>query len=185
MEDLTACLSHPTTVGCHSAEAFLPLVYQDLRKLAQMRMSDESSSHTLQATALVHEAWISMAGSANQSWPSRTCFLSAASTAMRHILVDHARKKATLKRGGNVSKVNLADLENLTAEANETTLLVDDALQRLEQFRPEWARIVIMKYYGGMSNPEVAEALEISESSVDRYWAGARALLYKYILGDA
>jgi len=185
MDDFSELLTHAAQGDQNSAEALLPLVYQDLRKLAQIRMSDESSAHTLQPTALVHEAWISMAGSANQSWENRACFLSAASTAMRHILVDHARKKAALKRGGDMKKVALSDIDQPVAEPDEAMLMVDDALRRLEQLRPEWARIVVMKYYGGMTNPEVAETLGISVSSVDRYWAGARALLYKYIKGEA
>lgn len=185
MDDFSELLDQDAKGDETSAEALLPLVYQDLRRLAQIRMSNESSAHTLQPTALVHEAWISMAGSANQSWQNRACFLSAASTAMRHILVDHARKKTAQKRGGDAKKIHLDDIEHPVAEPDEAMLMVDDALQRLEQLRPEWARIVVMKYYGGMTNPEVAEALGISLSSVERYWAGARALLYKYIKGDA
>jgi len=185
MDDFSDLLTHAAQGDQNSAEALLPLVYQDLRKLAQIRMSDESCAHTLQPTALVHEAWISMVGDTDRTWQNRACFLSAASTAMRHILVDHARKKAALKRGSDAKKVPLSDIDHPVAEPDEAMLMVDDALKRLEQLRPEWARIVVMKYYGGMTNPEVAETLGISVSSVDRYWAGARALLYKYIKGEA
>ena len=164
-----------------STEGLLLLVYEELRRMAQVRMAGEAGAHTLQPTALVHEVWLKMVDGSNRSWKSRGCFLSAASSAMRRILIDHARKKRARKRGGVSQKIALELIEQATPEQDEAMLLVEEALQRLERVRPDWARIVVMKYYGGMTNKEVADSLEIGESSVERYWSGARALLYKYL----
>lgn len=184
MPDFTSLLDAAAHGDEKSTEALLPLVYEELRKIARVRMASESAAHTLQPTALVHEAWVSLADNPNQTWESRACFLSAAATAMRHILIDHARKKTARKRGGDQKRISIDETEQAAPEKDETILMVEDALQKLEQIRPDWARIVVMKFYGGLTNREVAEVLDISESSIERYWAGARALLYKQLISE-
>ncbi len=184
MSDFTQILISAVDGDPHSSETLLNLVYEDLRRLAQARMVRESPSHTLQPTALVHEAWLSMVDDKDRVWQNRAYFFAAAATAMRRILIDHARKKATKKHGGHYYRLDIDQL-NLSDEApDELVLLVEGALQKLEKENPRWARIVVMKYYGGMTNPETAEALGISKSTVERCWSGAKVLLYKYIVAD-
>lgn len=163
-------------------DAMLPLVYDELRRLAYNHMAGQAAQHTLQPTALVHEAWIKLARGDGQQWDSKASFLSVASTAMRHILIDHARKKLTQKREGNLQRIELTTIERIGQTTNRTLLLVNDALEQLEQTRPEWARIVEMKYFGGMTNREVADVMKKGESTIERYWAGAKAWLHKQLI---
>lgn len=165
----------------NTANAILPLVYDELRRLAYSRMASQAASHTLQPTALVHEAWLRMVGEKDRTWQNRTHFFAAAATAMRTILIDHARKKTSLKRGGHLHRVDMEKLDVTVPEIDEFILLVEEALQRLEQVNPKWARIVVMKYHGGLTNKEAADALEMSESTIERYWAGAKAWLVNEI----
>ena len=184
MSDFTQILNSAADGDEHSSEALLKQVYDDLRKLAQARMAYESPHHTLQPTALVHEAWLSMVGDKDRTWHNRAYFFGAAATAMRRILIDHARSKATRKHGGDYQRMDIDQL-NLGAQApDDIVLQVEDALKKLEIEHPKLARIVVMKFYGGMTNPETAEAMGISRVSVARYWAGAKTLLYKYITDD-
>lgn len=168
-----------------AAHTILPLVYQELRKLAYSHMASQSPSHTLQPTALVHEAWLRMVDDEDRTWNNRNHFFAAAATAMRNILIDHARKKSRQKRGGNPLRVDLEQFEIAIPEIDEFILKVDDALQRLEEVNPKWARIVVMKYFGGMTNKEIAATQKISESSVERYWAAAKAWLLDEINSQA
>ncbi len=170
--------------GSIESEKLFPLVYNELRRLAGARMADEAGQHTLQPTALVHEAWLRMVREEERSWETRASFFGAASRAMRHILVEHARRKHRLKRGGSRKRVDLEISELADAEADEKILLVEDALTQLEQLHPEWANIVVMKYFGGMTQPEIAEALGMGERSVRRYWSCARAWLYDRIRAE-
>jgi RNA polymerase sigma factor (TIGR02999 family) len=142
-------------------------------------MLHEASGHTLQATALVHEAWLRLVGETNQNWKSRAYFFAAAAEAMRRILVEHARRKARLKHGGGQRRLNIEDLELADATPDDKVLLVNDALEDLERGNPERARVVVMKFYGGMTNKEVADMLDISERSVDRHWVCAKAWLFQ------
>ncbi|MBN2164204.1 MAG: sigma-70 family RNA polymerase sigma factor [Pontiellaceae bacterium] len=184
MNDFTRILNSVVDGDETSSEALLKQVYEDLRTLAQARMIQESPNHTLQPTALVHEAWLSLVDDQDRSWKNRAYFFAAAATAMRRILIDHARKKATHKHGGHHQRLSI-DQINLNDETpDDLVLLVEGALKKLEIENPKWARIVVMKYYGGMTNPETAEALGISKSTVERCWSGAKALLYKYIIAD-
>ncbi|MBN2683959.1 MAG: sigma-70 family RNA polymerase sigma factor [Pontiellaceae bacterium] len=180
MSDFTIMLNAASQGDDCSAAELLPVLYDELRRLAQVHMSKEfGGGHTLQATALVHEAWLRMAGDGDRNWQNRACFFSAASSAMRRIMVDHARKKSRLKRGGGQVRLDVNEIELADAAQDESILLIDEALEKLEEVNPQWARIVTLKFFGGMTNEEVAQTMGIGGSSVDRYWAGAKVWLYK------
>ena len=179
MSDITLILDAISRGESQASEELLPLVYNELRNLATARMLQESAGHTLQPTALVHEAWLRLVGSSNQNWKGRSYFFAAAAEAMRRILVEHARRKARLKHGGGQERLNIQDLELADTAPDEKILLVDDALEKLEQSNPERARVVVMKFFGGMTNKEVADMLGIGERSVDRHWVCAKAWLFQ------
>lgn len=179
MSDITLVLDAINRGESEAPERLLPLVYNELRNLATARMLQEAAGHTLQPTALVHEAWLRLVGEANQNWKSRAYFFAAAAEAMRRILVEHARRKARQKYGGGQQRLNIEDLELAEAPPNDKILLVDDALEHLERNNPERARVVVLKFFGGMTNKEVAETLNISERSVDRHWVCAKAWLFQ------
>jgi RNA polymerase sigma factor (TIGR02999 family) len=162
----------------------LPEVYEELRKMASARMAGEAAGHTLQATALVHEAWMRMEGNSSEGWQNRAHFFGAASEAMRRILVESARKKARLKRGGNPLREDLDDHEPSIAGADENVLLVNEALSELETLNPERAKVVVGKFFGGLTNAEVAESLGISERSVNRHWLCAKSWLGSKLRDD-
>ena len=157
------------------------MIYGELRKLAQGHMSRESSSHTLQATALVHEAWLRLVEEGDRTWKNHSSFFSAASTAMRRILVDHARGKAALKRGGDRIRLDIEKVDLADAEKESAILVVDEALELLVQVNAQRAKVVELKFFGGMTSKEAADTLGISESSVNRHWACARAWLFEMI----
>jgi RNA polymerase sigma factor (TIGR02999 family) len=184
MSEITVVLDAIHRGESHAAEKLLPLVYDELRKLAAFRMAREPAGHTLQPTALVHEAWLQLVGSANQDWKSRAYFFAAAAEAMRRILVWHARKKARLKHGGGQQKLNIEDIKLADAAPDEKILLVNEALENLEQSNPERARVVVLKFFGGMTNEEVAETLGIGERSVERHWMFAKSWLFNKIKGE-
>jgi RNA polymerase sigma factor (TIGR02999 family) len=177
--DITLILDGISRGESEASEKLLPLVYNELRNLATARMLRESSGHTLQPTALVHEAWLRMVGDGSQSWKNRAYFFAAAAEAMRRILVEHARRKSRFKHGGGQQRLNIDELELAEAAPDDKILLVDDALDRLERVHPERARIVVLKYFGGMTNKQVAETLGIGERSVDRHWVCAKTWLYQ------
>ncbi|MGA2247205.1 MAG: ECF-type sigma factor [Verrucomicrobiota bacterium] len=179
MTDLTLVLDAINRGESQASEKLLPLVYNELRNLATARMLQESSGHTLQPTALVHEAWLRLVGDGNKNWKSRAYFFAAAAEAMRRILVEHARKKARLKYGGGQQRLNVEDLDLADSTPDDKILLVDDALELLEQTNPDRTRVVVMKFFAGMTNKEVADALGIGERSVDRHWVCAKAWLYQ------
>ncbi|MBN2163360.1 MAG: sigma-70 family RNA polymerase sigma factor [Pontiellaceae bacterium] len=157
------------------------LVYNELRRLAGARMANEAGEHTLQPTALVHEAWLRMVRDEDRNWETRAGFFAAASRAMRRILVEHARRKNRQKRGGSRRRMNLEISEMAGVEPDEKILMVEEALTHLERLHPDWAQIVVMKYFGGMTQPEIAAALGMGERSVRRYWTCARVWLYDHI----
>ncbi len=162
-------------------EKLLPLVYAELRTIAAAKMARESAGHTLQPTALVHEAWLRLVGDEERSWKNRAYFFAAAAEAMRRILVDHARKKARLKHGAGRERLNIADIDVIDVKPDERILLIDEALKELEIQHPEQARVVVMKYFGAMKNREVADLLGICERTVDRHWLYARTWLFEKI----
>lgn len=181
MSEITQILESVKLGDGQGASELLSVVYDELHKLATSHMARESMGHTLVPTALVNEAWLRMVADKDRTWHNRAYFFSSAATAMRRILVEHARRKARLKHGGGQERVDIDVLDLAADEPDETTLLVDDALEQLETMNPEWARIAVMKYFGGMTNQEVAEALGMSERSVDRRWLAAKAWLFNAI----
>jgi RNA polymerase sigma factor (TIGR02999 family) len=183
MNDITLVLEAINRGDKQAAEQLLPMVYGELRKLATARMAQEAAGHTLQPTALVHEAWLHLVGSTNQDWKSRAYFFAAAAEAMRRILIWHARRKARLKHGGGQQRLNIEDLELAGATPDDKILLVEEVLEQLERDNPERARVVVMKFFGGMTSKEVAETLGIGERSVERHWMFAKSWLYHKIEG--
>ena len=161
--------------------SLLPLVYDELRKLARHRLSQESANHTLQPTELVHEAWLRTVGKTDRTWENRSSFLAAAAVAMRRILVEHARRKLRLKRGRNPARIDLDIQELSSPKPDEKILMVNAAFEQLEKIDPQRARIVELKYFAGLTNKEIAEALDIGERSVARHWLCARAWLFRHI----
>jgi RNA polymerase sigma factor (TIGR02999 family) len=166
--------------GCAAAE-LLPLVYEQLRHLAVARMSHEAPGNTLQPTALVHEAWLRIAGNRDQHWNSRNHFFMAAAEAMRRILVERARQKSRIKHGGGQQRVPLEELDVAIRADSETLLLVDEALDRLRAVDPVKAKLVELRFFTGFSIEEAAQALEVSAPTAKRYWAYARAWLFQEI----
>jgi RNA polymerase sigma factor (TIGR02999 family) len=179
--DITLMLQAIRRGDGHSSEELLPLVYNELRHLAAARMAQEAAGQTLQATALVHEAWLRMVGDDARGWQNRAHFFGAAAEAMRRILVENARRKSRLKRGGGQIKVDIDDLDLAAASPNEKVLLINEALERLRTEDSEKARIVVMKFFGGLTNQEVAENLGVTERTVERHWAYAKAWLFQSI----
>ena len=159
----------------------LPLVYEELRRLASMRMAQEMAGQTLQATALVHEAWLRMVGDGDRTWQNRAHFFGAAAEAMRRILVENARRKSRLKRGGGQVRLDIEKVDLAAATPDDKVLLMDEALQQLQAEDAEKARIVVLKFFGGMSGAAIAEMLGVTERTVERQWAFAKAWLVSEI----
>ncbi len=164
-----------------AAEELLPLVYEELRKLAVFRMGNEKAGHTLQPTALVHEAWVKIAGAGNEHFANRGHFFKAAAGAMRQILIDIARRKQRLKHGANLVGEELHESRIAMSVPSEELLAVNDALAALALEDPEAAEVVQMRYFVGMTVPEIAAALDLAPRTVDRHWAFARAWLKRAI----
>jgi RNA polymerase sigma factor (TIGR02999 family) len=163
-----------------AAEQLLPLVYDELRKLAAARMASESPDHTLQATALVHEAYLRLVDAERQQhWDSRGHFFAAAAEAMRRILVDSARERRSLKRGGNVIRCEIDPRELPAPDTRSDILALDEALQRLSARDQEAARLVELRYFAGLNSEEAARILGVSARTADRIWAYARSFLLK------
>ncbi len=163
------------------AENLLPLVYEELRRVAAHRMAHQPAGNTLQATALVHEAFLKLVGNPDQTWEDRRHFFAAASEAMRHILVDRARRKAAVKHGGSQVRLNLDDVLVASETDDEHVIVVNDALDRLAAQDPVAAELVKLRFFGGFTFAQAAELLEISERTAKRLWAYARAWLFDEI----
>jgi len=178
MSDFTVILDRAERGDPKAADELLPLVYDELRRLAAAKMAREAS-HTLQPTALVHEAWLRLTGGAEPSaWNGRSHFFGAAAEAMRRILIEWARQRATAKRGGSWERVDLENV-NLAADAgDETLLLVDEAIQQLRAKDPKAAELVNLRFFGGLTLEESGKVLGFSERTAKRCWAFARAWLY-------
>ncbi len=166
------------------SEELLPLVYDELRHLAARRMTTYGPQATLQPTALVHEAWLRLAEVHDRCWNDKAHFFRTAAKAMRGILVDRARRKTALKRGDRLTELSIDDLEICAAEPEDRLLMIDDVLDRLEQQDEASARIITLKFFGGLTNRQIAELHQVTERTVERQWAYARLKLYEMIEDD-
>ena len=162
-----------------AAEELLPLVYDELRRLAARKLAHEAPGQTLQPTALVHEAWLRLAGSENQNFSGRAHFLGAAAEAMRRILIDRARRKHRVRHGYGLARVDLDQVDLAMDTEADTLLRVDEALARLAAEDPIKAELVKLRFFVGLSIPEAGRALGFSESTAKRHWNYARAWLYE------
>lgn len=184
MNDVTRILDRVQQGDPKAAEELLPLVYDELRKLAAAKLAREASGHTLQATALVHEAWLRIASQDQQHFEGRPHFFAAAGEAMRRILVDRARRKQSAKHGGGLMPVDIALVE-LPVEADPDWLLrVHEVLDALAAEEPLRAEIVKLRFFVGMNHDDIARSLGISEKTVKRYWAYAKAWLERALEND-
>lgn len=183
--DVTVILRHATDGDRSAADELLPLVYDELRRLAQHHLQSERPDHTLQATALVHEAYLRLVDQTRTEWKNRAHFFAVAAQAIRRILIDHARSKGRVKRGGGAQKLSLEDVPTLAANDSYTDLLaLDDALEALAAEHARPARVVEMRFYAGLTTREVAEVLGVSTRTIEGDWQFARAWLYD-VLSDA
>ena len=177
MNDIHRMLRSMQMGDAGASEELAAVLYAELRELAQREMARERRDHTLQATALVHEAYLRLFGDENTGFADRESFFAAAANAIRRVLVDHARKRAREKRGGGVVRVPLDGLDVAEPLADEELLALDDALARLKEFDPTKARIVELRFFAGLSIEELVKALGASESTIRREWRMARAWL--------
>jgi RNA polymerase sigma factor (TIGR02999 family) len=181
MSEVTRILSVIEQGDPHAAEQLLPLVYEELRKLAAQKMADEAPGQTLQATALVHEAYLRLVDDSQaQHWNSRGHFFAAAAEAMRRILVEKARRKQRLRHGGGRQRLDLDNLE-VMEETGEDLLALDEALERLAREEPAAADVVKLRYFAGLTIEQTAAALGISVRTANRHWAYARAWLFQQL----
>lgn len=177
--DITVMLKAWSDGDGEAANQLLPLVYESLRNVAANYLRHERPDHTLQPTALVHEAYLKLIDISQISWQDRTHFFAAAAQMMRHILVDHARRKGREKRGGAFEKVALDDAISFADEKDFELLKLDDALKELETFDSQQSQIVELRFFGGLTIEDTAHVLKISPATVKREWATARAWLYR------
>ncbi len=185
MSDVTRILSQIESGDPAAAEQLLPLVYEELRKLAAAKLAHEQPGQTLQATALVHEAYLKLVGSPLQDsvpqWNSRGHFFAAAGEAMRRILIMSARRRCAEKRGGGLQRIELDPALLPAADRDERLLALDEALTRLEQQHPEQARLVKLRFFAGLTIAEAAAAMGISDTTADRHWSYARAWIQREV----
>jgi RNA polymerase sigma factor (TIGR02999 family) len=168
-----------------ASRQLLSLVYDELHAIAAAMMTRERPGQTLQATALVHEAYLRLFGSGTPQWENRRHFFAAAAEAMRRILVENARRKGRLKRGGEFRRVELDGAQSISANNQDDLLDLDEALDQLAAEAPEKAELVKLRYFAGLSSEEAAQCLGISKATADRHWAYARAWLYERLAGAA
>jgi RNA polymerase sigma factor (TIGR02999 family) len=184
--DVTQILNSLEQGEAPSADELLPLVYDELRKLAAARLAHERPGQTLQATALVHDAWLRLVDVRHQQrWDSRGHFFAAAAEAMRRILVERARRKGRLKHGGEFERVDLPAEILVGNSTSEDVLALDEALTKLEESQPEKAQLVKLRFFAGLTIEQSAESLNISTSTADRHWTYARAWLFREISGNS
>ena len=182
MPEITQILSKIEQGDPQAAEQLLPLVYDDLRRLAARELSHEPAGHTLQPTALVHEAYLRLVGQeAEPHWNHRGHFYAAAATSMRRILVESARRKKALKRGGDRERVPIDESQLLAAESTPDILALDEALRELEVERPDLSQLVSLRYFAGLTMEQAAKALGVSLRTAERNWTYVRALLLEVL----
>jgi len=181
--EVTALLAQVGSRGPAAIDRLMSILYDELRRIASRQLRKERPDHTLETTALVHEAYVKLVGLDRISWQNRAHFLAVASRAMRRVLVDHAVSRRAQKRGGVRHKVPLDDVAPGQAQPVETLVALDTALHRLEQIDPRLSRVVECRYFGGMSVEEAAEALQVSPATIKRDWSVARAWLNRELQG--
>jgi len=181
MSDVSRMLQSIDAGDPKAAEELLPLVYDELRRLAANQMAREKQGHTLQATALVHEAWLRLTGGEDRQWVNSLHFFNAAAEAMRRILVDNARRKSRLKHGGNLERLSIEEVDVATRSDDLTIIRVNEALEELERQDEICAKLVKLRFFAGIPNHQAASMLGLSESTAKRDWAYARAWLSKHL----
>lgn len=183
--DVTQLLNQIGEGDRRAADELLPLIYEHLRSLARQKLRNEAAGQTLQGTALVHEAYIKLVGNNNQQWQGRRHFFAAAAEAMRRILVDNARRKRSLKHGGDREREPLQDVAaQQNGHSQDDVLAISEALEKLRQSEPEKAELVKLRYFAGLTLPEIAEILGVSRATASRHWTYAKAWLFDEIFGD-
>ncbi|KPL21842.1 MAG: RNA polymerase subunit sigma [Phycisphaerae bacterium SM1_79] len=181
MTDVTRILNAIEKGDAKAADELLPLVYEELRILAAQKMAKELPGQTLQATALVHEAYLRLVGEDTEGWKSRGHFFGAAAEAMRRILVERARMKQRIKHGGEHHRIEMEQFECIAEQPSEELLALDEALSKLSEQEPLKANLVKLRYFAGLTAEQAAEVLNIAKATADRYWAYARAWLFNEI----
>ena len=184
MSDVTRILNAIEHGDVKAVNELLPLVYEELRRLAARKMAQERPGQTLQPTALVHEAYLRLVGSEDRNWSGRTHFFNAAAEAMRRILVDNARRKQRIRHGGGQQKISLTDAEPAIIEPSDDLIALDDALAELSEMDKTKADLVKLRYFAGLTLEQAAGVLNLPERTAKRYWAHARAWLHKRITDD-
>jgi RNA polymerase sigma factor (TIGR02999 family) len=181
MSDVTRILTAIEEGREHSADELLAVVYEELRRMAAHRMAGEAAGHTLQPTALVHEAWLRLAATPARSWQNRAHFFGAAAEAMRRILIASARRKLAQRRGARAEHLNVDEIEIASPEPDDQLLAINEALERFAALEPKQAELVKLRYFAGLKIEEAAEILHISPATAKRWWTYARAWLYHAI----
>lgn len=184
MSEVTRILVAVEGGDVRAADKLLPLVYEQLRAIATQRMAQERAGHTLQATALVHEAYLRLVGGQQVPWMNRAHFYLAAAEAMRRILIEHARKRGRLKRGGDRRRVPVSVADLAAEQDSEEILAVDEAVRRLEETDAQAGKVVRLRFFAGLSVDETARALDLSPRTIAREWAYARAWLHDALKGE-
>jgi RNA polymerase sigma factor (TIGR02999 family) len=179
VSDLTVMLQQIERGDAQAASRLLPLVYDELRKLAAQKMAHENPGQTLQATALVHEAWLRLGGDQQPAWQNRAHFFGAAAEAMRRILVENARRKKRLKHGGHLERVNADDLDIPSPMPDDDLLAMDEALDRLAEVDSRAAEVVKLCFFVGLTQEQAARELNVSVATIERTWSFARAWLFR------
>ena len=184
-DDVTRLLGEASRGQRDALDRLYPLVYDELKRLAQSRLEHERPDHTLQATALVHEAYIKMIDQTRVEWQNRSHFFAIAAQAIRRILVDYARHRGRQKRGGGAKKLSIDDIMNLPDQAPSTDLVaLDEAIARLAQDDPDKAKVVEMRFFGGLTTDETAAVMGVSSRTIERHWEYSRAWLYRALTSD-
>jgi RNA polymerase sigma factor (TIGR02999 family) len=181
MSEVTQILNAASQGDVRAASELLSLVYHELRQLAARKMASEAAGQTLQATALVHEAWLRLTNDESRKWNDRTHFFAAAAESMRRILVDNARRKRAERHGGRQQRVEMPEIASAALENDEKVLAMNEALEKFAKLDPQKAELVKLRYFVGMTLEQASEALGISERTAKRYWAFARAWLHEEI----
>lgn len=181
MSEVTRILTAIEQGDARSTDELLPVVYNELRRLAAHKMANEPAGHTLQPTALVHEAWLKLVDSPNQSWQNRAHFFGAAAEAMRRILIARARRKGRHRRGSGAAHLDVDEFEIASPAPEDQLLALNEALDRFAALEPQQAELVKLRYFVGLKIEEAAEVLGISEATAKRWWAYARAWLFQKI----